>query len=699
MFLIGIAMNKLQRKKSVDKRGAKSDEAYVREVLGELANSRNIVVINDEAHHAWRVPAESKIRGVKKDDIEEATKWIGGLDRIHRARGILNCYDFSATPFAPSGKKSSEEALFSWITSDFGLNDAIESGLVKTPQVVVRDDATIDVKTFKSKLYHIYEHVKDDINRKAEEYENLPQLIINAYYLLGKDWNETKKIWENNRCPTPPVMISVANRVETAARLKYMFDHKMVLIDELCVPEKTIHIDSKVLEMAESQEEPIISESNDDEENGNIPPKRSKKEEAELLRLKVDTVGKIRKPGEQIQNIISVGMLSEGWDAKTVTHIMGIRAFSSQLLCKQVIGRGLRRTSYEVNRDTGLFEAEYVNIFGVPFTYLPHEGGESTPPPPPTPKIPIEPDPDKKEYKITWLNVIRIEHTYRSSLSLDLTKVKYLELNALDTPTLAEMAPIVDGNPDFTKISRINIEELGRTMRMQRIVFSTARDVYAQMQPNWKGNKEYLLAQLIHLVEIFLSSNKIDITPPLFYQDELHRRIIYTLNMKKIVQHIWEAIRFENTEEVIPVFNNERPIRSTENMQTWYTGKPFLETIKSHINLCVVDSGWEGIVAQELDRNPHVSAWVKNDHLGFEILYIYKEEVHKYRPDFIIKLSNNTHLILEVKGIETQQDKTKHGFLDEWVMAINKHGGFGKWDWAISRNPADIKGILMEHLH
>ncbi len=160
---------RIAKKKTVDKRGAKSDEAYVREVLGELANTRNIVVINDEAHHAWRIPAESKIKGVKKEDIEEATKWVGGLDRIHKARGILTCYDFSATPFAPSGKQSSEEALFDWIVSDFGLNDAIESGLVKTPRVVVRDDGVPDAKTYKSKLYHIYEHVKDDLNRRAEE--------------------------------------------------------------------------------------------------------------------------------------------------------------------------------------------------------------------------------------------------------------------------------------------------------------------------------------------------------------------------------------------------------------------------------------------------------------------------------------------------------------------------------------------------
>jgi type III restriction enzyme len=136
---------KIAKKRSVDKRGPKSDEAYVRDVLGDMASAHNLLVINDEAHHAWRVPAESKVKGVSKDEIEEATKWVGGLDRINQARGLLACYDFSATPFAPSGKKSSEEALFGWIISDFGLNDAIESGLVKTPRVVVRDDGLVNL--------------------------------------------------------------------------------------------------------------------------------------------------------------------------------------------------------------------------------------------------------------------------------------------------------------------------------------------------------------------------------------------------------------------------------------------------------------------------------------------------------------------------------------------------------------------------
>src|SRR3984893_12046218 len=202
---------KVRRKRSVDKRGAKSNEAYVREVLGDMASASNILVVNDEAHHAWRVAAESKVKGITKEEMEEATKWVGGLDRIKQARGVLMAYDFSATPFAPSGKKSSEEALFGWIVSDFGLNDAIESGLVKTPRVVVRDDAVPDAKTYKSRLYHIYNdpEVKVDLNRKAEPEAPLPDLVINGYYLLGYDWRQTAKDWADLSFTTPPLMITV----------------------------------------------------------------------------------------------------------------------------------------------------------------------------------------------------------------------------------------------------------------------------------------------------------------------------------------------------------------------------------------------------------------------------------------------------------------------------------------------------------
>ena len=285
---------------------------------------------------------------------------------------------------------------------------------------------------------------------------------------------------------------------------------------------------------------------------------------AEQLRRKVDTVGKRGQPGEQVRNVISVGMLSEGWDAKTVTHIMGLRAFSSQLLCEQVVGRGLRRTDYDVNQD-GMFNPEYVNIFGIPFTFLPHESDESVGTKPPTSRTAIEPVREKDAFEISWPNVIRIEHVYRPNLSLDWENVEPLELNAGHTPSLAELAPIVDGKPDYSQVSSIDLEELARQSRTQTVVFRTARDVYDQMQPSWPGNRESLIAQLVKLVERFIGSDRLHILPELFNDDETARRLVITLNMTRVVRHIWEAIRLENTEALEPVFDPQRPIRSTAN--------------------------------------------------------------------------------------------------------------------------------------
>lgn len=254
---------KIAKKKSVDKRGAKSDEAYVKEVLGDMANASNIIVINDEAHHAWRKNPELKVAKEFKELVAEATIWIGGLDRINKARGILRCFDLSATPFAPSGKKASEDALFPWIVSDFGLNDAIEGGLVKTPRVVVRDDGNVD-KELRSRLYHIYmdETVKDDINQKVDESIPLPDLIKNAYLLLGKDWKATKDDWEKAGYKIPPVMITVANTTVTSARIKYSFDKDSFLLNvaglgDLCNAEKTLQIDSSILQKAEAESEEV----------------------------------------------------------------------------------------------------------------------------------------------------------------------------------------------------------------------------------------------------------------------------------------------------------------------------------------------------------------------------------------------------------------------------------------------------------
>ncbi|MGB8644726.1 MAG: DEAD/DEAH box helicase family protein [Anaerolineae bacterium] len=690
----------LAKKKTVDKRGPMSDTAYARAVLNELGGAQNLVVIDDEAHHAWRVPPGAQSIRSSKEEIEQATVWVGGLDRIHRVRGILTTFDFSATPYASIGKRGSEEALFDWIVSDFGLNDAIESGLVKTPRVVIRDDGKL-TQEYKSRFYHIYPWVREDINRREPETTPLPDLVVNGYALLGKDWLETARRWQADGLQTPPVMITVANRTETAARVKHAFDHNRIHIDELCAPDLTVHIDSKVLEMAEEQEDAEENPQGLGDPEGletEAPErKRSKKEQAAALREMVDTVGKVGKPGEKIQNVISVGMLSEGWDAKTVTHIMGLRAFNSQLLCEQVVGRGLRRTSYDVNKETGLFEPEYVNIFGVPFTFMPHEETEETEPRVAQPKFPVEPAAGKKQFEICWPNVLRVEHVYKPQLALDLANVPSLYIDAWQTATLAELAPVVDGQPDVTRVSEIDLNVLGQRYRTQKIIFETARDIYDQMQPAWKGNKELLLAQLIRLVEQFVKSGKIRIHPPLFNQDDLRRRIVITLNMTKVVQHLWEALRFENTQALELVVDQERPVRSTGDMRPWWTSRYRYPGMKSHINVTVFDSTWEASEAQEFDRNENVTTWVKNDHLGFAIYYTYQGIPHTYYPDFILSLANGDYLVLETKGKDDQQNRTKREFLDEWVRAVNAQGGFGRWRWAVSKSPADIRGLLSQN--
>ena len=668
----------LQKKKSVDKRGPKSDEAYVREVLGELSHSHNILVINDEAHHAWRKNPQNKSKLTKeeKEAEQQATVWVSGLDRIHKARQILTCYDFSATPFAPSGKKNDEEALFGWIVSDFGLNDGIESGLVKTPRIVVRDDSTPDTETMRSKLYHIYADptVKDDINRKANSEEPLPDLVRQAYYLLGKDWEAAYEEWKDAGVGIPPVMMTAANRTETAARVKYAFDHHRIPIDDLCDPDYTVHIDSKVLD--------------------------DTKKDSEKLRELIDTVGQKGKPGEQIRNVISVGMLTEGWDAKTVTHIMGLRAFGSQLLCEQVVGRGLRRTSYDLQDGNDMFTPEYVNIFGIPFTFLPHESDESTAPKPPKPKTQIEALKDRSEYEITWPNILRIDRVYRPHLTVDLEHIDPLILDAKDTRIRADIAPVLDGQTDLMNCTEIDLQTLDRNIRLQQIIFETAAQLYEVLNASWQnqGTKYALLGQVIRLVEDYLSSGQIQIEPTGWATTPVRERLLYMMSMDRIVQHLWSFIRLEMTEKLVPILDTGRKIRSTSDMPTWFTSKPNKVTRHSQISHAVFDSSWEDTESYMLEKNPDVLAWAKNDHLGFTISYVYNGTVHSYLPDFLIKLSNDKTLVLETKGQETQRDIAKRKALEEWIAAVNDIGEYGEWCNAVSYNPADVDAIIANQL-
>ena len=662
--------------KSVVKLGPESDGAFSLRILGHKLD--RIVVINDEAHHAYRADSDQTY-DMSESELERDKRWMEGLDKIHNARTVVQCFDFSATPFIPSGKNVTEDTLFGWIVSDFSLNDAIESGLTKTPRIAIRDDSNTFSKEYKSRFYHLYndDEVKPDLNRKAKPGEPLPDLVANAYMLLGRDWTETKKLWEKKGSSIPPVMITVCNRTDTAARIMHSFENKRFeLLDELSDQKHLLHIDSTTIKKAEEQDQSGTGKEED-------------------LRQKVDTVGKPRKSGEQIRNIIAVQMLSEGWDARNVTHIMGLRAFSSQLLCEQVVGRGLRRTSYEIDPETGRYRPEYVNVFGIPFTFLPHEGGNGGGEPP-TPTTIIELDPDKAQHIISWPNINRIDVEYSPRLEIEWSKTKPVNISSTGTSTTVSMAQIIEGKPDVNKMSDIDLRELNDKIRLQRVVFLASKDIYSEMSPNWKGTKEVLLAQIIRLVEECIRIGKVVVTD--VRNDSVRAKVAMLFNMQKIVKHVFEHITASNTEETLIRLNDAKPVKSTLDMRTWYTKRPVEHNLKSHINMAPYDKSWELAAIQEFERNPGVDSWVKNDHIGFVIKYLYNGIMHDYLPDFLIRLKNNITLVLEIKGVDDDQNRKKRDYLKRWVDAVNNDGSYGTWVCDVAFNPDKVKGIISEHI-
>jgi hypothetical protein len=791
-----------EQERSVVKKGKESDKAFVKRVLGKLAGYKDIIVINDEAHHAYRVSAEDKrSRDTRKRaeemglDMDEATRWIEGLDRIHRELRIQRCFDLSATPFAPTGRANTEGGLFDWVISDFGLNDAIEAGLVKTPRVVIRDGIVPDTKTLKPKLYHLYREreVSEDLNRRgAEPHEPLPLLVQQAYTLLGADWRKAAQEWAEGGHTSPPVMLTVCNRTETAARIERYFTSGDVHWPELRDASRTLRVDSKVLEKAELGEKASVDSlakakmvaviealcKTDEQKEGfkntkkpadklkclvglcNLPASEvasvrqlpeAKIEEwlfkhaplsqaqrayltsakdyevrlkeivqaaripsdrkadllelpkEDLLRELVDTVGKRGKAGQDLQNVTSVAMLSEGWDAKNVTHIMGLRAFTSQLLCEQVIGRGLRRVGYDTEAvlcpdgvERQLFKPEYVNVFGVPLSVFQDLSDEGDPPPPPKPSTQIESLVDRNSLEIRWPNVLRVDAIVRPTLALDWAKMEPLKLDPSKTPLAAEMAPALGGANAWDQITEIDLEKLPDEFRLQRIVFHAARKAHEQLRERFTGTSEYLAFQLIRLIERFLASDRLDV-PSLFHQDPLRKRILVSLNMDVVVQHLLRYLIEQNQERIEPVFDEEYPIGSTRYMRTWYTTKPCQPAQKSQISHVVVDSAWEAHTANVLETSPLVLSYAKNDHLGFQVYYMWNGAKRRFIPDFLIKLANGKTLVLEIKGEDSLQNKAKRSALDAWVKGVNAKGGFGVWCWDVAFEMSRIQDILDMH--
>jgi type III restriction enzyme len=707
--------------KSVVKKGAESDKAFVRRVLGKLALAKDIVVINDEAHHAYRVPADASISKKQAEeqgiDLDEATRWIEGLDRIHKELRLQRCFDLSATPFAPTGRTNTEQALFDWVISDFGLNDAIEAGLVKTPRVVVRDGVVPDTKTLRPKLYHLYRDpsVSDDLNRRgAQQHEPLPPLVQQGYTLLGADWRDAREKWRAGGHLSPPVMLTVCNRTETAARVEHYFNSGGAQWPELKSPERTLRVDSRVLEKAEVGEAAAADKDYEERlhailEHADIPADRKESlgalKKEELLRAIVDNVGKRGQAGQDLQNVISVAMLSEGWDAKNVTHIMGLRAFTSQLLCEQVIGRGLRRVSYDREKVTGpdgvereLFLPEYVNVFGVPLSVFQEVGEEGEAPPPPKPSTQIEALAERNALEIRWPNVLRVDIVVRPELTVDFKSMPKLKLDPAQTPIAVEIAPALGGATDWNKIVEIDLEKLPDEFRLQRLTFKAARKAFDSLKQSFQGQPDYLVVQLIRLFEQFIASDRLDISS-LFHQDPLRKRILLSMNIDLVVQHLLRHVTERNQERIEPVFDEESPIGSTRAMRTWYTTKPCQKTQKSQISHLMVDSAWEAHGANVLEgkHGGNVVSYAKNDHLGFQVHYLWGGARRRYVPDFLIRLANGKTLVLEIKGQDSEQERAKRSAMDTWVKGVNAKGGFGVWCCDVAYEPAHIQDILARH--
>jgi type III restriction enzyme len=232
---------------------------------------------------------------------------------------------------------------------------------------------------------------------------------------------------------------------------------------------------------------------------------------------------------------------------------------------------------------------------------------------------------------------------------------------------------------------------------LQRLIFQASRKAFSVLRGSFKGNEEFLAFQLTQLVETFLKSELIDI-PSLFHQDPLRKRILIALNIDLVVQHLLRYVTQQNTTKLTPVYDEENPIGSTAQMPTWYTTRPNTRTLKSHISHVVGDSAWEQYAANIFETHEEVVAYAKNDHLGFQIYYLWGGSRRRFIPDFLVRLANGKTLALEIKGEDSPQNKAKRDALGEWVAAVNGAGGFGPWSWDVAFEPAKIRDIVDRHL-
>ncbi|MBS1848885.1 MAG: DEAD/DEAH box helicase family protein, partial [Actinobacteria bacterium] len=415
-----------------------TDAEVVARVLAPLAGrggrgrgrAGEIVVFSDEAHHCYQnklVTDDEKLDKPDSDDTkrnDEARVWFRGIAAIRRHVGVKTAYDLSATPFYLKGSGYNEGFIFPWTVSDFGLMEAIESGIVKIPRIPVDDDAAGDQVTY----LRLWDHVGKELPKRMPKDADLsgwkiPQEIEGALLSLHRSYAAGFDHWERELEPLgepPPVMIVVCPNT-TVSRLvhDWIAGHDDIpgklpllsnVVDGLPLARpRTVLIDSVALDSGEALNADFKAAMAAEIETFKAEIRRRSPgadvealTDEDLLREVMNTIGKPGRLGEQVRCVVSVSMLTEGWDANTVTHILGIRAFGSQLLCEQVVGRGLRRRGFALDEHRR-FSPEYAQIYGVPFAFIPGDGRRTVGDPKPAqPAVHVHAVPERAELEITF---------------------------------------------------------------------------------------------------------------------------------------------------------------------------------------------------------------------------------------------------------------------------------------------------------
>lgn len=703
-----------------------TDGQMLQRVMSDLMGMKNILVLNDEAHHCYREKQGGEEDDeLKGDDKEEADKnreaarlWITGLESVNRKLGVSQVIDLSATPFFLRGSGYVEGTLFPWTMSDFSLMDAIECGIVKLPRVPVSDNIPgAEMPMFRDLWEHIGKKMPKKGRGKASALDplSLPVELHTAIEALYGHYEKTFKLWQDSGIRVPPCFIVVCNNTSTS---KLVYDYisgfkrqnedgsttlengRMELFrnfDEHGNPlprPNTLLIDSEQLESGEALDGNFREMATDEierfrreivERTGDVRAADNITDQ-ELLREVMNTVGKPGRLGESIRCVVSVSMLTEGWDANTVTHVLGVRAFGTQLLCEQVIGRALRRQSYDLN-ESGLFNVEYADILGIPFDFTAKP--VIAPPQPPRETIQVKairPERDSLEIRFPRVEGYRVELP-EERLEAEFNQDSILELTPdLVGPSITNNAGII--GEDVT----LDLEHLG-DMRRSTLLFHVAkRLLYTKWRDPGDEPKLHLFGQLKRISKQWLDTCLV--CKGETYPAQLMHQSLADMACERITAGITRKLIGESP--IKAVLDPYNPTGTTSHVNFTTSKKDRWETDsrRCHVNWVILDSDWEGEFCRVAEAHPRVVAYVKNHSLGLEVPYKYGSESRKYRPDFIVLIDDGhpphddgtpdyLHLVVEIKGYRREDAKEKKATMETyWVPGVNHLKTYGRWAFA-----------------